>query len=804
VPEEFPSLADAVAAASAADTISISAAYAGNVTVTVTVENLLFDAPASVSGIRLNAGPGVETIRLAGDSSIAVFGNSLDNVFVGNAGNNIMVAGDGNDHVSGGDGSDDLYGDGGDDLLEGGNGYDRLIGGWGNDTLDGGAGIDAAIYEDSATGVSVNLLTGVASDGLWGTDTLIDIEAVHGSRYADTIQMSNTSGGYVYGRAGDDTIIGGTGNDEIYGGSGADTIDGGAGNDTVSYLDDGYDSAGAGWRGVYVELAPGLATDNWGNIDTLTNIENASGSNMADTLAGNAGSNILNGHGGDDTFYGEDGDDFIYGGDGNDWMFGGADNDQLNGGAGNDTIDGGDGHDYVTYENAAGSVTVNLLAGTASDGLGGTDTIANVESAIGGQFADTLTLSNVSGKAYGRAGADLLTGGTGNDELNGGSGNDTINGGLGNDTANYFDDAADAAGAGFQGVYVDLQAGTATDNWGNTDTLIGIENATGSSLTDTLYGSSGANILTGGAGSDWVYGRDGDDWLIGGSGNDYLDGGNGLDLISYEDSTGAANVNLLTGTASDGMGGTDTLVGIEGVQAGRFGDAVQLGNGGHFGAGRAGDDTITGGTGADVLNGGSGNDTLNGAGGNDLVTYIDDGSDTAGWGFQGATVNLATGTATDNWGNTDTLISIENALGSNMADTLKGNSVSNMLNGLGGNDRIDGKGGADTLFGGAGADAFVFSTALGGGNVDTLADFASGTDSIELSQSVFSALGTGTLSTTAFVQGVAATTANQHVIYNSSTGVVSYDADGNGSGAAVAFAVVQPGSAMSASDFRIV
>ncbi len=46
------------------------------------------------------------------------------------------------------------------------------------------------------------------------------------------------------------------------------------------------------------------------------------------------------------------------------------------------------------------------------------------------------------------------------------------------------------------------------------------------------------------------------------------------------------------------------------------------------------------------------------------------------------------------------LISIENIIGSNFADSISGSSVANVINGGGGDDFISGGGGADTLNGG--------------------------------------------------------------------------------------------------------
>jgi len=104
----------------------------------------------------------------------------------------------------------------------------------------------------------------------------------------------------------------------------------------------------------------------------------------------------------------------------------------------------------------------------------------------------------------GNAGNDILIGGGGNDRLEGGAGNDTINGGSGEDTASYIDAPS--------GVTVSLATGAAQATGGaGTDTLIGIENLTGSSHNDSLTGNSAANLLDGGAGADTLIGGDGSD-----------------------------------------------------------------------------------------------------------------------------------------------------------------------------------------------------------------------------------------------------------------------------------------------------
>ena len=85
--------------------------------------------------------------------------------------------------------------------------------------------------------------------------------------------------------------------------------------------------------------------------------------------------------------------------------------------------------------------------------------------------------------------------------------------------------------------------------------------------------------------------------------------------------------------------------------------------------------------------------------------------------------------------------------------------------------------------------------------LDCFASLAAADDTIFLSRSVFAALGEGTLSEAAFASGTAAQDADDRIVYDSETGRIWYDADGNGAGAAVLFATVTAGTALTSADF---
>ena len=119
-----------------------------------------------------------------------------------------------------------------------------------------------------------------------------------------------------------------------------------------------------------------------------------------------------------------------------------------------------------------------------------------------------------------------------------------------------------------------------------------------------------------------------------------------------------------------------------------------------------------------------------------------------------------------------------------------------------GDDSLYGGDGADTLVGEAGADSFLFNTALG--PIDTIGDFAPVDDLIALDDAVFAGLTPGALAAGAFVTGTAAADADDRIVYNPATGALWYDADGNGAGAAVQFAMLQGAPPLGVTDFIVI
>jgi len=95
-------------------------------------------------------------------------------------------------------------------------------------------------------------------------------------------------------------------------------------------------------------------------------------------------------------------------------------------------------------------------------------------------------------------------------------------------------------------------------------------------------------------------------------------------------------------------------------------------------------------------------------------------------------------------------------------------------------------------------------------NFDTIKDFDVADDSFWLDASIFTELGEATrsdprrLDKEFFVIGSRAAEKDDYLLYNKSTGVLSYDADGSGTKAAVEFAQLKAGLALTYKDFYVV
>jgi Ca2+-binding RTX toxin-like protein len=398
--------------------------------------------------------------------------------------------------------------------------------------------------------------------------------------------------------------------------------------------------------------------------------------------------------GGTDWVYGYDGHDTIRGLGGDDFLFGDEGRDELHGGGGNDWLDGGKNKD-------------RLFGGAENDRLIGQD------------------------------GNDELDGGDDDDDLDGGAGADALDGGDGIDTALYTNSNA--------GVYVSLMPFLPIGN-GNSggdaegDTLVDIENLTGSGYIDQLEGNDEVN---------WLLGLDGDDTLTGGAGGDTLQGGQGSDTASYKTSAERVIVSLMTDTAGGGDADGDQLDSIENLMGSEYADVLSGDDGDNSLRGLAGDNTLYGNGGHDVLWGGDDTDTLYGGSGDDILQdfggadtldggegsdimvggsgddtyFVDDAADEAyeevGDGFDTVLTSVSYDLGLNYALGFNNEIEVLQATGT--ADLyLIGSLDDNSIIGNAGNNLIVGSYGKDTTTGGAGYDVHVWQSIdeIGSFNLD--------------------------------------------------------------------------------------
>jgi Ca2+-binding RTX toxin-like protein len=472
-----------------------------------------------------------------------------------------------------------------------------------------------------------------------------------------------------------------------------------------------------------------------------------SGTPVADQVTGTGGNDVISGRGGNDTLNGAGGNDaFLYTvGDGVDTIDGGAGTDTLrvSGTAGNDTI-------HVAV-NGAGVVTAiegmspTSIESYIVDGGSGTDTldytgttagvtvnlatpsapgftsVAGIENVTGGSGNDTLT---------GNSGVNVLTGGVGNDTLDGGAGADTMIGGLGNDIYTV-DDAGDVVTEALNEGTDTVQASASFTLGANVEnlTLTGAANinGTGNTLANTITGNAGNNVIDGGAGADTMIGGTGNDtYIVDNAGDVVTEALNeGTDTVQASSSyTLGANVENLTLTGSANINGTGNTL------------ANTI-------TGNSGNNTLDGGAGADTMIGGLGNDTYVVDNAGDVVTEaLNEGTDTVQTSMSytlGANVENLTLTGSANI----------NGTGNSLANTITGNS---------GNNTLDGGTGADTMIGGLGNDTYMVDDA---GDVVTEA-LNEGTDTVisSVSRTLSANVENLTLAGSANINGTGNTLAN--------------------------------------------
>lgn len=758
-------------------------------------------------------------IKILGPTETSYTGTDFDDIIIGNNLGNYIDGGGGNDIIQGGSGNDTLLGGAGDDIVDGGAGNDRISGGEGNNILTGGAGNDI-------------ITAGAGNDIIDGGDG------------NDIIRAGN----------GNNIVNGGAGNDNIYAGSGNDIINGGDGDDNI-FAGDGDDVLNGGEGHDYIEGGGSSFGDETvvGNLFTVTSNDVLVGGSGNDTFRVGAefeGPTIILGgvsgldNAGNPARYinlqeeegeeeGDDDEGPLFGFDtvNNEWVE--IENIGMSKLAETDV--------RLNIQTRPGSSSISTYATTIA-GYNAVDTIEFTQS---GDFSESLfftgierlelssgvniTLSASQLEANGESlSLGFLNPGTHIYGVAGGP-TESVTIRLEFEETEFEPDDSivgaheveyEAAGIEFDDYSVanlfhnvDIIYDATEGEEGSYVRIDGANETAGA--REIVLGSDGVDYVTARLGDDVVYGNGGNDLLVGHGGADYLDGGEGDDIF-------------LIGGFGSGVQGTTSK--------------ADDGN----------PEWIATGAKHDVIIGGEGTDTLR------ITTGIGANTKAAGTivlndaNFQemevvqvGGTVgrlnveNTALQLLNDHYyfNARGTVSDLSNSLGNNggtinnvVVDAsgvttngllFEGNGNTQTFIGTTQDDRFIGNGGNDTLTGGAGSDTFVFgkvwtevvtgasntvqtyvNTAFDLTGVDTITDFTSGVDTIELHTDQFASL-VG-FSASNLVIGTGPLDADDYLVFNTSNNTLQYFADGNGGSAAFDIAILTGVSTITAADIHVV
>ncbi|MCE7913848.1 MAG: heme peroxidase [Nitrosomonas sp. PRO4] len=711
---------------------------------------------------------GAGTVRYNGGEHIVMGGTDNNDRMRAGIGDDTLWGDGGNDRLEGGGGNDSINGGDGNDIITDSSGDENIKGGAGDDFINGGGGINLILAGEGndfvVTGAnSSEVFAGPGNDFIFGSTANA---AMIGNDGHDWIQYG-TAGGAVGDNndpfngsliRGNDVFVGGGGGDDFTGEGGDDIMNGMGGVDR-SDGDVGFDWTVSDGQNTAADIdldrliveadLPGADL----TVDRFKFVEGASGWNLNDTIRGddatfteltlvdplsgqnnaldnvNAIRNSANqiiGHSAADRIAQINGLSGLLGGatvfDSGNILLGGGGSDIIEGRGGDDIIDGdawlntrivalNTSNNPISFDNMTATLRSGMQNGTYKNPEivreilttnSGTDTAVYQD-----VFANYILTFSSNGTLFITHNLPVGGGGGLTDE-----GTDTVR----NIERLQFADRT-------------AVIGTSGD-----DNLVGTAN------NDTLYGL---------AGNDRLDGQGGVDQLIGGTGNDTYVVDTTTDTITELTGVAAGNdtvessVTFTIGVAALNNIENITLTGANAINA--TGNAVA-----NILTGNDNNNVLTGAGGADTLVGNGGNDTLAGGAGIDNMTggdgddiYIIDslsdsltelpggGTDTV---RSSLTYTLANGSNLENLELTGT--TAINGTGNTDNNAITGNNGNNALSGGDGDDTLVGLLGADVLTGGAGADTFSYSLVTqstpGVAGRDSIADFVSGTDKINL------------------------------------------------------------------------
>ncbi|MFL9609877.1 calcium-binding protein [Methylobacillus sp. Pita2] len=695
-----------------------------------------------------------------------IIGNNLGNFIDSADGNDIVIGGSGNDNIFAGNGNDIVFGGGGDDLIVldagddiafGGSGSDNIFGGTGNDTIFGGSGDDIIFGEDGDDVLS----GGEGFDIIYGGASTQGNETVVGNLYLVTDN---------------DILVGEGGNDTFRIGHEAENvvIVGG-----VSNLDN------SGNPARYVGLEADEETEEMYAIDSVTGLS-VPITTVAQSLQ--------------------------------------AETDvRLN---------------LVTRP---GSSSISTYASSIA-GYNAVDTIEFTQS---GDFSESLVFSGIerielasgvnivlSAEQLEENGESLSLG-----ELNPGTHIYGVAGGptesvtikLEFEEEEFEPDVEGADEVEYEAAVFEVDDYSVAELFHNVDIIYdATEGEAGSYVRidganetdgarEIVLGSDGVDYVTARLGDDVVYGNGGNDLLVGHGGADYLDGGEGDDIFLIGGF--GSGVQGTTSKADDGN--------PEWIATGAKHDVI---------VGGEGTDTLRITTGIGANTQAAGTIVLNDANFQEMEV-VQVGGTVGRLNVENTALQLlndhyfhdAGGTVTDlsnsrgnNGGTINNVVVDASGVTANGL-TFEGNGNTQTFIGTTQDDRFISNGGHDTLTGGSGSDTFVFGKIwtqtvtgdddevqwyenvgvdLTNADTDTITDFASGVDKIELNTDQFASLvgfNAGNL-----VVGSGPLDADDYLVFNTSTNTLQYYADGNGGSTAVDIAVLTGVTSITAADIVVV
>ena len=756
---------------------------------------------------------GAGTVRYNGAEHIVMGGTDNADRIRSGIGDDTLWGDGGNDRLEGGGGNDSINGGDGNDIITDSSGNENIKGGAGDDFINGGGGINLILAGEGndfvVTGVnSSEVFAGPGNDFIFGSTANL---AMIGNDGHDWIQYG-TAGGAVGDNndpfngakiRGNDVFVGGGGGDD-FAGEGGDDIMNGMGGVDRSDGDVGFDWTVSDGQNTAADIDLSRLIIDLGlpgadlTVDRFKMVEAASGWNLNDTVRGddatfteltlvdplsgqnnaldntNAIRNSANqiiGHSAVDRIAQINGLSGLLGGatvfDSGNILLGGGGSDIIEGRGGDDIIDGdawlntrivalNSSNNPVSFDNMTATLRSGMQNGTYKNpeivreiltSNSGTDTAVYQD-----VFANYVLTFSSTGTLF--ISHNLPIGGGG--------------GGLtdeGNDTVRNIERVQ----------FADRMAIIGT---GGNDNLVGTAN------NDTLYGLAGNDRLDGQGGVDQLIGSTGNDTYVVDSTTDTITelpgaaAGNDIveSSVTFSIATaGTVNLENITLTGANAINATGNTV--ANILIGNDNNNVLTGAAGH--------DTLTGNGGNDTLAGGLGNDTMNGGAGDDI--YIIDSLSDSMTELAGDGIDKVQSSITYTLGAASNLENLEllgttanNATGNDDNNELIGNSANNALSGADGNDILFGFTGADILTGGTGTDTFRYTlinqSTPGVAGRDTIADFVSGTDKIDLS-AIDAIAGTAANDTFSFIGGGAFSGPGQ-VRYVSATGVFQANVGG--------------------------